>query len=131
MRIGIDESDAVDVAAWFAADLADEADFGFFGGIGQAQGQAFVGRKTLSRDDASAMAAEYDSFCVFRKHLSRRVGAEQDDSYFFCDTSASAFSLHRPVYALGIGRALLTSMAAGFESLAVWIGMRSNAMGNA
>jgi len=130
VEIGIDERDAVNEAARFAANLPDEADFGFLGGIGQAHGQAFIGRKTVSRDDASAVAAEYDSFCVFRKHFSRRVGAEQNDSYFFGDTSAAAFTLHSSVYAPLIGRALLRSTAVVFESLAVRIVMRSNAMGN-
>lgn len=129
MRIGIDECDAVNVAARFAANLPHEADFGFFGGIGQAQGQEFVGREAVSRDNAGTVTAEHDGFRFFRKHFSGGIGAEQDDSYFFRDTSASAFSLHRPVYALGIGRALRRSTTATFESWGVRIVMRWNAMG--
>jgi len=131
VRIGIDERDAVNVAARFAADLPDEADFGFLGRIGQAQGQEFVGRKTVSRDNAGPVTAKHDGFRLFRKHFTGRIGAEQDDSYFFCDTSAAAFSLHRPVYALGIGRALRRSTAATFESPGVRIVMRWNAIGKA
>ena len=103
MRVGVNECDAVNVAARFPANLPDEADFGFFGGVGQAQGQEFVGREAVSRDNAGAVTAKHDGFRLFTKHFSRRVGAEQDDSYFFCDASAAAFSLHRPVYAVGIG----------------------------
>jgi len=36
--IGVNEGDAVNVAAGFAADLSNEADFGFFGGAGKPEG---------------------------------------------------------------------------------------------
>ena len=80
VRIGIDERNAANVAARFAANLPDEADFGFFGGIGRPQGQEFVGRKTVSRDNAGTVAAKHDGFRFFRKHFYGGVGAEQNDS---------------------------------------------------
>jgi hypothetical protein len=39
VRIGVNECDAVNVAARFAANLADETDFGFLAGIKQPEGQ--------------------------------------------------------------------------------------------
>jgi hypothetical protein len=102
-----------------------------FPGSRHAQRKHFVWRKTISRDDVGAVAAEDDAFRFFRKHSASRFGAEQDDSYFFCDPSAAAVLLPRPVDALGIGRMLRRSNDGGVRSLAVRMAMRWNAMGNA
>jgi len=95
IRIGVDEGDAVDVAARFTANLPDEADRSFFGSPGEPQRQEFIRRKSISRDNSSAVAAKDDGIRFFRKHFSGCVSPEQDDGYFFCDAAASAFLWHR------------------------------------
>lgn len=97
MEIRIDKCDTVNIAAWFAADLTDETDLCFLVRIGHTQGQNFVGRESVAREDASTVTAEHDSLRFFGKHFAGRVGTEQDDGYFFCDAAASAFWVHRRV----------------------------------
>src|SRR5580704_2730695 len=55
--IAIHEGDAVNVAARFAADLANETNFSFFGGTRKPKSQAFVRRKSISGDNSGAVAA--------------------------------------------------------------------------
>jgi len=92
--IGIDESNAVNVAARLAANLPDEADRSFLGSPREPERQKFIWRKSISRDNSSAVAAQDDGIRFFRKHFSGCVGPEQHDGEFFCDASASAFSWH-------------------------------------
>ena len=59
---GIDECHAMDVAAGLASDLSDEANLGFFGGIGQPKYQDFIWGEPVSRDNARAVPAQHHGF---------------------------------------------------------------------
>jgi hypothetical protein len=95
LKILIDECDAVDIAAGFAANLANETNFCFGGGTGHAQGQDFVGSEDVARNDSGAVAAEDNGFRLLREHLSCRAGSKKHDGDFFGNAPTSANLMHR------------------------------------
>ena len=57
INLRINESDAVNIAARVFAKMADEADFGFAAGVGDAYSEGFVGRKFVAGEDAGTVTA--------------------------------------------------------------------------
>lgn len=95
INVGVDESDAVNVTAGFASDFANQADLGFSGGAWNAERQDFVGRESVARNDASAVAAKDHRFRFLGKDSAARIRPEQNDIQLFCDASTASKSLHR------------------------------------
>jgi len=79
IEIRIAEGNAEDVTAGVFAKTADETDVGFAAGIGEAQGEDFVGSEFVARANTSAVEAEDESVRFLGEDAARGVRAEEDD----------------------------------------------------
>jgi hypothetical protein len=91
---GVRESDAVNVAARFFAQAADEADVGFAAGIGVAHSQHFVGSELIAGENARAVAAEDEGMRFLGKDASTSVRSKKHDGDLLCNATTSAHTRH-------------------------------------
>jgi hypothetical protein len=94
VEVGVHEGDAMNIAAGLAADLADEAHFGFFRRAGETERENFVRREAVFGKHAGAVAAEHNGFGPLGKDFAGSVGTEQNDGEFFGDATAAASAMH-------------------------------------
>lgn len=93
VEVGIEESDAVGVAASLRADVTNDADVGFFIALGPTKDELLLGGKLVAREDAGAVKTEEDGLGGFGEDAAIQIAADEEDGDFFRDASAAAHNL--------------------------------------
>ena len=75
------------------AEVADDADFGFFVFFGPAKDELLLGGKFVARKDACAVKAEEDGGGVLGENAAVQIGADEEDGNFFRDTGRATHNL--------------------------------------
>ena len=93
IEMGIEEGHAIGMTAGFCANMADDADFGFFVFFRPTQNELLFGRKFVAGEDAGAIPAEEDRSGVLREDAPVQVTPDEEDGDFLRDASAAAHNL--------------------------------------
>ena len=91
--VRIEKSHAVGVEAVLGAEMADDADFGFFVFFSPAKEELLFGGELVSGDDAGAVEAEEDGGGGFGENAAIQIAADEEDGNFLRNASASAHNL--------------------------------------
>jgi hypothetical protein len=92
-KAGIEEGDAVSVAAGVRAELADDADFGFLVAIREAEDELLFRGKLVVGKDARAVKAEHEGLGRLGKDPAVHLAADEENGNFFRDAEAAAHNL--------------------------------------
>ena len=93
IEIGIEEGNSIGVLAVLLADVADNADIGFFVALGPAEDELLLGRELVAGEEAGAVKAEEHGGGVLGKDFAVQVAPDEEDGNFFRNASSAAHKL--------------------------------------